>query len=190
MKENNNNPLKLEDLDCVLSLSKASKSALKECDEAIPTMERFINQYYCIQNLDLGQAEKDLSKIRALKEQFIANIGIASVVVCIISLMLTVINVFFSEVSKLYDGSHSPTIMGIIFTVIMFIILILNIFFLYTGYCNATKEKKLIFKCTYMEQYLANYIKKLKEQPEKTQTEYGNNPNSADQSSQRKETKK
>ena len=190
MEENHNQPLKLEDLDCVLSLSKASKSALKECDEAIPTMERFINQYYCIQYLDLGQAEKDLSKIRAIKEQFAANIGLASVAIGIFSLIISVIIVFFSEVSKLYDGSHSPTIMRIIFTVIMFIILTLNIFFLSKGYCNATKEKKLVFKCTYMEQYLANCIKKLKEQPEKTQTEYGNNPNSADQSSQRKETQK
>ena len=162
-ENNNNNPLKLEDLDCVLSMSKASKSALKECDEAIPKMEKFINQYYCIQSLDLGQAEKDLSKIRAIKEQFSANIGIASVTVCVISLMLTVINAFFSEVSKLYDGSHSSTIMGIIFTVIMFIILTLNIISLYNGYRNATKEKELVFKCTYMEQYLANYIKKLKE---------------------------
>lgn len=190
MKENNNNPLKLEDLDCVLSLSKASKSALKECDEAIPTMERFINQYYCIQNLDLGQVEKDLSKVRAIKEQFSANIGIASVSVCIISLILTVINDFFSEFVKLSDGSNSSTIMRSIFTVIMFILLTLIILSLYNGYCNATKEKELVFKCTYMEQYLANYIKKLKEQPEKTQTEDTKNTINADQSSQRKETQK
>jgi hypothetical protein len=190
MEENHNQSLKLEDLDCILSMSKASKSALKECDEAIPKMERFINQYYCIQSLDLGQAEKDLSKIRAIKEQFAANIGLASVAIGIYSLIISVIIVFFSEVSKLYDGSHSPTIMRIIFTVIMFIILTLNIIFLYKGYRNATKEKELVFKCTYMEQHLANYIKKLKEQPEKIQTEDTKDTINADQSSQRKETKK
>ena len=194
MKENNNNPLKLEDLDCVLSLSKASKSALKECDEAIPTMERFINQYYCIQNLDLGQVEKDLSKVRAIKEQFIANIGSASISFALYAVIISSIAGTLSDALSAIALALNPSAVfpvsndGI--KIIIFVAALICFGFLLLGFQKRTQDKILVFKCTYMEQYLANYIKKLKEQPEKTQTEYGNNPNSTAQSSQRKETQK
>ncbi len=196
MEENHNQPLKLEDLDCILSMSKANKSALKEYDEAIPKMERFINQYYRIQNLDLGQAEKDLSKIRAIKEQFIANIGSASISFALYAVIISSIAGTLSDALSAIALALNPSASAVFpvsnagIKITVFIAVIICFILLLLEFQRRTKDEILIFKCTYMEQYLANYIKKLKEQPEKTQTEDTKDTINADQSSQRKETQK
>lgn len=182
MKENNNNPLKLEDLDCVLSLSKASKSALKECDEAIPTMERFINQYLETQAIDLEPTERILFKIRAIKEQFSTNIGIAaipvSIILAAISSALAVISILLN-----FPSATMTQEMFIIIAATFIIVLVGYLFVrLMRSFMKATKDRILIFKCAYLEHYLAGYIEKQKEQKKKA--------DSADQSCQRKETQK
>lgn len=182
MEENHNQPLKLEDLDCVLSLSEASKSALKECDEAIPTMERFINQYLETQTIDLEPAERMLFKIHAIKEQFAANIGIAAIPV---SIILTAISSVLAVVSILLNfPSATMTQKNFIIIAAAFIIVLAGCVFVHLmcNFMKATKDRILIFKCAYLEHYLAGYIEKQKEQKKKA--------DSADQSSQRKETQK
>ena len=182
MEENHNQPLKLEDLDCILSMSKASKLALKECDEAIPKMEKFINQYLETQTIDLEPAERMLFKIRAIKEQFAANIGIAAIPV---SITLTAISSVLAVVSILLNfPSATMTQKNFIIRAAAFIIVLAGCVFVHLmcKFMKATKDRILIFKCAYLEHYLAGYIEKQKEQKKKA--------DSTDQSNQRKETQK
>lgn len=182
MEKNYNKSFELKDLDEILLMSESAKSQVRNCDDEVLKMERFINQYLKTQTIDLEPAERMLFKIRAIKEQFAANIGIAAIPV---SITLTAISSVLAVVSILLNfPSATMTQKNFIIIAAAFIIVGAGYVFvrLMCNFMKATKDRILIFKCAYLDHYLAGYIEKQKEQKKKA--------DSADQSSQRKETKK
>lgn len=182
MENNYNRSFELKDLDEILLMSESAKSQVRNCDDEVLKMERFINQYLETQTIDLEPAERMLFKIRAIKEQFAANIGIAAIPV---SITLTAISSVLAVVSILLNfPSATMTQKNFIIIAAAFIIVLAGCMFVHLmcNFMKATKDRILIFKCAYLDHYLAGYIEKQKEQKKKS--------DSADQSSQRKETKK
>ena len=184
MEKNYNKSFELKDLDEILLMSESAKSQVRNCDDEVLKMERFINQYLETQTIDLEPAERMLFKIRAIKEQFAANIGIAAIPVSItlnsISSVLAIVSILLNFPST----TITMTQKNFIIIAAAFIIVGAGcvLVHLMCNFMKATKDRILIFKCAYLEHYLAGYIEKQKEQKKKA--------DSADQSSQRKETQK
>jgi len=182
MEKNYNKSFELKDLDEILLMSESAKSQVRNCDDEVLKMERFINQYLETQTIDLEPTERMLFKIRAIKEQFSANIGIAAIPV---SITLTAISSALAVISILLNFPSAPmTQKMFIIIAAAFIIVGAGCVFVHLmcNFMKATKDRILIFKCAYLDHYLAGYIEKQKEQKKKA--------DSTAQSSQRKETQK
>ena len=163
--ERNDVKMKLKDwLDIIPDV----KPKLEEIEKASLDIEENIKYHFCMQDSGLEQVEKTLAQIRALKEQFNANIGINGIVNSIRATLISATAAIFSGVLSLFDTSDS---MKSVVALFMIILLVVNVGFLIYAYFRTAKDKNLIFKCAYIEQYLSDCIAKRKNEEEQADSE-------------------
>lgn len=132
-------------------------------------IEKTIHCHFCNQTLSSEQTEKVLSQIRALKEQYTGNIGIAAIFAALYAALASSVFLALFDVLSHFASSEGRIVTAVI-EILVLVGMVIYFIYLILDFKKRNKDKFLVFKYAYMEQILINCIKQQSKQ--ETQTNF------------------